>query len=118
MTVLRDAKNQRMLPNGRCQERLMGKHSFCSASFLYQRGYLPRSGSNVTERQQLKLALRKGAALSKQRDTLQDFVERNQELEQYAYIISHDKRACANVAGLSQVLEASLEDSSGKRYVQ
>ena len=93
---------------------------FCRISFINEDTFLAVV-QNVTERQQLKLALdEKVVALSKQRDTLQDFVERNQELEQYAYIISHDlKEPVRTVAGLSQVLEASLEDSHpGKRYVK
>ncbi|HAB89101.1 MAG TPA: hypothetical protein DCF84_01105 [Bacteroidetes bacterium] len=93
---------------------------FCRISYINEDAFLAVV-QNVTERQQLKLALdEKVVALSMQRDTLQDFVERNQELEQYAYIISHDlKEPVRTVAGLSQVLEASLEDSHpGKRYVK
>ena len=93
---------------------------FCRISYINEDTFLAVV-QNVTERQQLKLELDdKIVALSKQRDQLQDFVERNQELEQYAYIISHDlKEPVRTVAGLSQVLEASLEDSHpGKRYVK
>ena len=79
---------------------------FCRISYINEDTFLAVV-QNVTERQQLKLALdEKVVALSKQRDTLQDFVERNQELEQYAYIISHDlKEPVRTVAAFLRYLK-------------
>ncbi|HMJ67679.1 MAG TPA: PAS domain S-box protein [Cyclobacteriaceae bacterium] len=62
---------------------------------------------------------RKEAELQREKITL-DLVERNKNLEQYAYIVSHNLRApVANILGISHVLElGGITEADGKQALQ